>query len=402
MIEPLFIELPASKSIQNRAVILKNFYYPELKFINPSDSADSVLIEKLIQSEDTELNCDNAGTVIRFLTSYFACKEGVTKILTGSERMKSRPIGELVDVLKQLGADIKYLETPGFPPIKIEGKKLKGGQIAISGEISSQFITSLILIAPNLENGLSIEITGKTASESYIQLTVSLMKSLGFNIDYNQNVIEIKPEYEALKVPTLEIEPDWSAVAFWLQIIAFSKNGAVHLNKLKNHSIQGDSILQDWIGMLGLKYKFTETGLLLEKSEIPVLNNTFWNLINYPDLAPSLIVLLSALKLNAEFSGLETLKTKESDRTKALSNELKKCNVVFTQNNERWILNASNFKLNENTHFESYSDHRIAMAFAALNVLTPVKISNLNCVVKSYPGFWNDLDAFIRQNPETN
>jgi len=398
MIRPLSIELPASKSIHNRAVILKRLYYPNLTLINPSNSADSVLMEKLIQSSDTELFCDNAGTVIRFLTSYFGCKEGITKILTGSERMKSRPIGELVDVLTQLGAEIHYLEKPGFPPIQIHGKKLEGGRVYLSGDISSQFITSLLLIAPSLQNGLTIEITGQTASEPYIRLTVSLMKSFGFIIDYNQNIIKVKQGFEAIPDQALEIEPDWSAVAFWLQIIAFSCNGSVHLNKLKKHSLQGDAILQDWIGMLGLKYTFTETGLLLKKSDLPVLNNTTWDLNNYPDLAPSLIVLLSALKRNAEFTGLQTLKTKESDRTKALSTELKKCNVDFTQVKERWILDASNFNLNENTEFESYHDHRIAMAFGALNVLRPVIIKDPECVEKSYPGFWDDLNNFMLQN----
>lgn len=393
------IDLPASKSIHNRAIILKNLYYPNLQLTNPSNSADSVLIEKLIQSHLNELDCDNAGTVIRFLTSYFATKEGVKKVLTGAERMKQRPIGELVESLNQLGADIRYLDKQGFPPIEIHGKQLEGGRVSLAGNVSSQFITSLLLIAPGFDKGLTLEITGKKTSEAYIQLTVDLMKSLGFSLEFENNGITVNAGCIAPQELALDIEPDWSAVAFWFQIISFSKQGIVHLNRLKKQSIQGDAILQEWAGMLGLKHMFTETGMLLEKSMLPVINHTSWNLSNYPDLAPSLIVLLSALKLKAQFTGLHTLKTKESDRTEALRIELKKCNVHFTSLDDYWQLDASNFNLTENTNFESYNDHRIAMAFGTLSVLKPINISHPECVVKSYPGFWNDLDVFKSQNP---
>ena len=393
------IDIPASKSIHNRAIILKNLFYPNLILTNPSSSADSVLMEKLIQSKANELVCDNAGTVIRFLTSYFANKEGVIKVLTGTQRMKQRPLGVLVEALNQLGANIQYLEKQGFPPIKIHGKQLHGGSVSLTGDVSSQFISSLLLIAPGFPKGLTLEITGNKTSETYVQLTVSLMKSLGFSIKIDQNTVKVDPSYATPQELFLDIEPDWSAVAFWFQIVSFSKQGIVHLKRLKKQSIQGDAILQDWVGMLGLRHKFTETGMLLEKSLLPVLNHTTWNLSNYPDLAPSLIVLLSALKLKAQFNGLHTLKTKESDRTAALSAELKKCNVYFTQKDNIWYLDASGFNLIENTNFESYHDHRIAMAFGALSVLKPINISHPDCVIKSYPGFWNDLDVFKSQNP---
>lgn len=384
------IELPASKSIHNRVMILNALYGLNLEITNPSNSADSFLMQKLLNSKSNVLDCENAGTVFRFLTAYYSVKNE-TVTLTGSQRMQSRPIKELVNSLLYLGAEIEYMDKKSFPPIKIFGGLTKGGLVKINGSTSSQFISALAMIGPKLENGLEIIIEGQISSKPYIEMTVNLMRNLGFDIQFINNKIITKPWINKTQLTSIEIEPDWSAVTFWFQIIALGDDGKTLFKRLKTQSVQGDSILYLWAAKLGLKFTEVSDGLLLEKSSTPISNNSTWDFTNYPDLAPSTIVLLSATKKKAKFIGLESLKIKESDRTLALQTELKKCNVYLTEDNGEWFLDASKFELQENTLFENYYDHRIAMAFATLAFIKPIQMENLEAVNKSYPDFWEHL-----------
>ncbi len=391
------INLPASKSIHNRVLILDALFNLNLEIINPSNSADSLLLQSLLKSKSKTLNCENAGTVFRFLTAFYAVGDK-SKVLTGSERMLKRPVGDLVKALRSLGVREGFLlkeafpesfpESEIFPPIKISGGLKKGGSVTINGQTSSQFISAIAMIGPKLEGGLQIIIEGKISSKPYIEMTIKLMQNFGFDIEFTENIIIAKQWNGVSKIKTIEIEPDWSAVAFWFQLISLSNKGKVLLEKLKIRSIQGDSVLAQWAEMLGIKLTEKPEGILLEKSSIPIPNNTEWDFTNYPDLAPSIIVLISALKLRARFKGLDSLKIKESDRTLALQTELKKCKVVFEEKNNEWILDASNFELIENTTFENYNDHRIAMALACLAIIKPIEMNNPETVNKSYPDFW--------------
>lgn len=384
------IKLPASKSIHNRVMILNALYSLNLKITNPSNSGDSVLMQKLLNSKSDVLDCENAGTVFRFLTAYFSVKnESVT--LTGSQRMQRRPIKDLVNSLIELGAQIEYLDKEGFPPIKVYGGLKIGGLVKINGSTSSQFISALSMIGPKLENGLEILIEGHISSRPYIEMTVKLMQNLGFDIQFIDKKIITKPWINSNQLSSIEIEPDWSAVAFWLQIVGISNDGKMFFKRLKTLSVQGDSVLYNWVSKLGLRFTETKGGLLLEKTTESIKDNSHWDFTNYPDLAPSIIVLLSVAKKKATLIGLESLRIKESDRTLALQTELKKCDVDLIENNNEWILDASKFELKDDTLFENYDDHRIAMALATLAFIKPIEMENLEAVNKSYPDFWEHL-----------
>lgn len=385
------IDLPASKSIHNRVKILNALYNLKITVKNPSNSEDSVLLDALLNRDEREINCNNAGTVFRFLTAYYAVKSNGV-VLTGAKRMHNRPIGGLVNALKHLGANISYTNQDGFPPLNISEGNLDGSSVTIDGQTSSQFISALMMIGPYLKNELTIHIEGEIASKPYIHLTKNLMISLGFSCNINGNEIRTKPYSVSNTIKSVTIEPDWSAVAFWFQIIAFSKDGKVFVKHLKTESLQGDSVLRDWAHCFGLKITESPQGILIEKKCLPELPNTIWDLSQYPDLAPSLIVMFSVFKMNATFIGLKTLKIKECDRILALQTELKKCQVNFIENNDEWILDASNFELQENTEFENYDDHRIAMAFACLSFIKPIKMAKPEVVNKSYPDFWKHLN----------
>jgi 3-phosphoshikimate 1-carboxyvinyltransferase len=384
------IDLPASKSIHNRVMILNALYDLNLKITNPSNSSDSVLLQKLLKSKSDVLDCENAGTVFRFLTAYFSVKnEAVT--LTGSQRMQNRPIAELVNSLKELGTEIDYLDKIGFPPIKIIGGLTKDGSVNINGGVSSQFISALTMIGPILDNGLEILTEGHISSKPYIEMTVKLMQNLGFDVQFIDNKIITKPWNRTAQLKSIEIEPDWSAVAFWFQIASLNPKLKTLFKRLKTQSVQGDLVLYQWAEKLGLRFTETKGGLLLKKTTESIKDITHWDFTNYPDLAPSIIILLSVAKKIAVFTGLESLKIKESDRTLALQTELKKCGVDLIENNSEWILDASKFELQENTLFENYDDHRIAMALAILAFIKPIQMENLEAVNKSYPDFWEHL-----------
>lgn len=392
-IENVRIKLPASKSIYNRLLILKFLYNLNLEIKNPSDSDDSILLTRLLNSEKLFLNCKNAGTVIRFLTAYFAAK-GENKILNCSQRMEKRPIGELVSVLKELGAVIEYRKNEGFPPLKINGKnKLVSKTVEIKASQSSQFLSAILMIAPSIPQGLKIKVADKIMSKPYVDMTISIMKQIGFEVKQFDNFLHVSEFSDKNnKKISIETEPDWSAAAFWIELTFLAKKLKVVLRKQNLKSIQGDSVIATWASDLGITVKEKNNEIHIFKNKKSGKIKTDWDFKNYPDLAPAVIVTLAAAKIKAKITGIETLKIKESDRSKALKNELKKCNVDFTEENGFWILDASKFKVKKNTSFKNYNDHRIAMALAPLAVLNDIKISTGNVSKKSYPDFWKDIE----------
>ncbi|MCB9251217.1 MAG: hypothetical protein H6605_02015 [Flavobacteriales bacterium] len=390
------IKLPASKSIHNRVLILKHLYDNSLKITNPSDADDVKLMEGILNlSVASEINCKNAGTVLRFLMAYFAAKHNDVT-LTGELRMLERPVSDLVNALKILGARIAYTHNEGFPPVHIYPGQLTHGRVELKADVSSQFVTALMLIGPYI-GGLKINLRSKPVSYSYIVLTQKLMSELGFEVNLYEQNIDISAS-KSFKAPEIEIEPDWSSVIFWFLLIRRNPIARVLLAGLKPDSIQGDSILIEWASMLGIKRTFFHDGMLIEQSQIPIMGQTEWDLRNNPDLAPAMVVLLSHARKTARFRGLETLKYKESNRIKALEEGLQKFGVSFREINGIWYLDATNFEQPKQIVINDHGDHRIAMSFACLDAPGhEVKISNPDCIVKSYPSFLKQKEAFLKQ-----
>ena len=399
------ISLPASKSISNRLLIIKELSGKDLNILNISKSDDTTLLNDLLlkikettvseSSDNTvELDTKNVGTIMRFLTSFLAIRPG-NWMLTGNERMKSRPIGELVDSLRSIGADISYLENTGFPPLLIKGKNLQGGVIEINAELSSQFISSLLLIAPKLKNGLIIKVNGKISSAPYIEMTIKILGNFGINISRFENKIEIRNQNYFPQ--NYEVEEDWSATSYWYEIVALSNKAEIFLTGLKKNSLQGDSRLAEIFKYLGVETKYLEKGILLKKKN-KFFKNIKIDFNDIPDLAPAIIVSCAGLGIKGKFAGMKNLKIKESDRIFAIKTELKKIGFDLNETikNKEWVLKLSsdNDVINQvnNIVFETYDDHRIAMAYAPLSILyNSVTIINPNVVEKSYPNFWDHL-----------
>ena len=399
------ISLPASKSISNRLLIIKELSGKDLNILNISKSDDTTLLNDLLlkikettvseSSDNTvELDTKNVGTIMRFLTSFLAIRPG-NWMLTGNERMKSRPIGELVDSLRSIGADISYLENTGFPPLLIKGKNLQGGVIEINAELSSQFISSLLLIAPKLKNGLIIKVNGKISSAPYIEMTIKILGNFGINISRFENKIEIRNQNYFPQ--NYEVEADWSAASYWYEIVALSNKAEIFLTGLKKNSLQGDSRLAEIFKYLGVETKYLEKGILLKKKN-KFFKNIKIDFNDIPDLAPAIIVSCAGLGIKGKFAGMKNLKIKESDRIFAIKTELKKIGFDLNETikNKEWVLKLSsdNDVINQvnNIVFETYDDHRIAMAYAPLSILyNSVTIINPNVVEKSYPNFWDHL-----------
>ena len=316
------INLPASKSLSNRALIIRALSGRDFEIENLSAAEDTKILLNAIQSTDKTIDVGAAGTAMRFLTAYFAVCEA-EKILTGTERMKKRPIAPLVDALKILGADIEYLENTGFPPIKIKGKRLTKNEVEVDGTISSQFLSALLMIAPILENGVKIKIKGNLVSKPYAEMTVALMKHFGVSVSWRENTIEI-PNQKYVQ-QSYKVEPDWSAAAFWYSVVALSKDAEITLNGLQKNSQQGDSVLPELMKQFGVETEFLNSGIKLRQSSIVNRQSSIKiDFPNFPDLAQSLTVIAAALDLKIQFSGIENLKIKETDRIVALQTELKK------------------------------------------------------------------------------
>ncbi|MBQ7824377.1 MAG: 3-phosphoshikimate 1-carboxyvinyltransferase, partial [Bacteroidaceae bacterium] len=324
-----------------------------------------------------------------FLTAYFSVQEG-ERTITGTPRMQQRPIRLLVDALRSLGANIEYLNNEGFPPLKINGQKLTGGTLTLEGNVSSQYISALLMIAPYMEKGLSLTLSGEIISKPYIEMTIQLMREYGVSTDWDENIIRIAPQRYT---PTaFHVESDWSAASYWYEIASLIPNSVFELSGLKNPSTQGDARIAEFFKPLGVETQYTETGIRLTHTDIRK-NEINLDLTNQPDLAQTLVVTCALLNIPFRFTGLQSLKIKETDRITALKTELSKLGYVITDKNNSVLEWGGQRKSPETApDIDTYDDHRMAMAFAPAAMLFPGLIINHPEVVsKSYPDFWNDL-----------
>lgn len=390
------ITISGSKSESNRLLILQQLY-PDLQIENLSDSDDTHHLQGALTSDDTVADIGHAGTAMRFLTAFFATKEGVTKILQGSDRMHNRPIQTLVDALRNLGADIEYVEKEGYPPLKISGKKLTKDKVSINGNVSSQYISALMLIAPSLEKGLEIELVGKITSVPYINMTLQLLHQLEVEAKFEGQLIKIKPK-STVKKQTVVVESDWSSASYFYSIIALSEVGSsVKLSAYKKDSLQGDSCLSEIYKHFGVTTVFEENSILLTKEKKHNSEVLEQDLKNAPDIAQTIAVTCFGLGIACDLSGLHTLKIKETDRLEALREELTKLGADISVTNESLHLKSSS-EIKENIQIATYNDHRMAMAFAPLALKVPIEILEAEVVTKSYRNFWKDMLSVGIQN----
>ena len=382
------LKISGSKSETNRLLILKALF-SDFDIKNISNSDDSKTLEKALKSKEKIIDIHHAGTAMRFLTAYFSQLEGREVILTGSKRMQERPIKILVDSLISLGADIHYEKKIGYPPLRIKGKKIKGGSIKLPAGISSQYVSALLLIAPALENGIELSLLGKTTSLPYIEMTLFLLKNFGVKTYFDGKKIKINPNIQFKKAKQT-VESDWSSASYFYSIVALSKNAEIKLSSYKSKSLQGDSVLKNIYEKLGVKSIFKDNSLLLKKEEINFPNCIDLNLSKAPDIAQTIAVTCYGLGIGCNLEGLHTLKIKETDRLVALERELKKLGATIKITESSLILSpGNNFK--QNCSISTYNDHRMAMSFAPLSLKIPIQIKDHKVVSKSYPNFWKDL-----------
>jgi 3-phosphoshikimate 1-carboxyvinyltransferase len=398
------IHLTGSKSECNRALIIEALSAGKVKVENISDAADAVTLAGILRSEvrdqnlnkseienpKSEINIGPAGTAMRFLTAYFTLQDKEV-MLTGSERMKQRPIGILVNALRELGAEIEYVENDGYPPLKINGNLNQvTSKITIKGGISSQYITALLLVAARLPLGLELHIEGELTSRPYVEMTLAMLQSAGIQHTWTDNVIAISKQ--EFITTSIHVEPDWSAASYWYAIAALADEADLFLPGLTQYSLQGDSVITEIMANFGITSQFKNGGVYLQKEVKPIQRKIF-DLKECPDLAQTIIVVCAALGHEATFTGLETLKIKETDRIKALQNELAKIGVKLIEKGQVYKLDCSEKHIPQHIFVNTYEDHRMAMAFAPLALLIPqVEIEDAQVVEKSYPAFWTDLE----------
>ena len=392
---PSSIKITGSKSETNRLLLLQALY-PDLILENTSNSDDSEVMQKALNSQFTIHNSQlvdvhHAGTAMRFLTAYFSIQEGKEVVLTGSSRMKERPIKILVDALNQLGAEISYEENEGFPPIKIIGKKLIQNKVSLPANVSSQYISALLLIAPKLENGLELTLEGEITSVPYIKMTLTLLNEIGVKTSFVGNKISVKPQF-TIHNSQFTIESDWSSASYWYSIVALSEIGTqISLSSYKKNSLQGDSALANIYQDFGVETVFNEdNSITISKTKNHQLSIVNYQLNNCPDIAQTIAVTCFGLGIGCHLTGLHTLKIKETDRLEALKTELTKLGATISVTNESLTLEASNH-INENIAIDTYQDHRMAMAFAPLALKVSLVINEAEVVSKSYPDFWKDF-----------
>lgn len=385
------VELPGSKSESNRVLIIQALCKGKFKIHNLSESEDTCILQELLKDTQIQvLNCGHAGTTFRFLTAYFACCEGKEILLTGSTRMKERPIAPLVDALISLGAVIEYAEKEGYPPLKIYGRKLKQAHpLHVRSDISSQFISALLLIAPILTDGLRLDIDTKIVSEPYIEMTLELMKHFGISYQRKEDQIFVLPG--AYRAKDIHIESDWSAASYWYAFAALAENADILLKGLKGYSLQGDSRVSELMANFGISSEFLEEGVHIYKSP-KVLQRKIFDMQDCPDLAQTLMVCCAALDHQASFTGLQTLRIKETDRIAAMQQELKKINTELIEKGAVFQLIPTSGISNDILFFNTYEDHRMAMSLAALALkYGTIQLENPDVVRKSYPKFWEEL-----------
>lgn len=393
------LTITGSKSESNRLLILQK-YIKQIAIHNLATADDTVLLTKALASNEPIINISHAGTAMRFLTAYFSTLKGKEVIITGSKRMQERPIKILVNALTSIGANITYLDKKGFPPLKIIGQELTKNDISIKANVSSQYISALLLIAPFLKKGLTLELRGEVTSTPYINMTLALLHQIGVKTIWNKQLIKI---YSFNKVinKTITVESDWSAASYYYSLVALSKKAKLKLSYFKENSLQGDrDLVAIYANNFGVKTTFIKHGILIEK----ILNfnqkkHIKLNLINTPDIAQTIAVTCVGLGISCGLEGLHTLKIKETDRLEALKKELQKfnCKVRITDNSIHLMIDIKRLKTNDQKPItiNTYNDHRMAMAFAPLSLKYAFTINNPEVVSKSYPEFWQHFNQIL-------
>ena len=383
------LRIYGSKSESNRLLILQTLF-PGIEIKNISDSEDTKILFNALSSESNKIDVNHAGTAMRFLTALFSSIPGRSIILTGSNRMQQRPIKILVDALNSLGANINYVNKNGFPPIKIIGRELTDRKVFLEADVSSQYISALMLIAPSLKNGMEINLKKQIVSKPYIEMTKDLMNYFGIKVLQTKNKIEIKP-IVTIENKIRQVESDWSSASYYFSIVSLSEQAKISLKRFKPKSLQGDSILVSIYKKLGVETAFIKDEMIISKVPDFVLPKSIsLNLNNSPDIAQTIAVSCFGLGVNCELSGLKTLKIKETDRLIALKNELEKLGADVNVKKDCISVNPQN-SIKKDIIINTYNDHRMAMAFAPLGLKTRITIKNPMVVTKSYPLFWDHL-----------
>ena len=387
----LTLNIGGSKSETNRLLLLQSLY-PNLQIENASPSKDSEAMYRGLHSGESTIDIGDAGTAMRFLTAYYAACQNKDVILTGSARMQERPIGILVEALRQLGAAIYYSKVEGFPPLHIQGKQLEGGTLSIKANVSSQYISALLLVAPSFANGLSLHLDGEITSFPYLRMTLSLLNELGIAGTFEDNTFTIE-HTPAVAPQMIVVEPDWSSASYFYSMVALSPVGtSLYMNHYKERSLQGDRIVADIYQAFGVRTIFWGDKIQLIK-ERDLLSPIFcYNLMDCPDIAQTIAVTCFGLGIECFLSGLHTLNIKETNRLEALKNELTKLNAeVHISKEEIWVGSAR--KITRNISIDTYNDHRMAMAFAPLALKVPIIINDVEVVEKSFPDFWEQFES---------
>lgn len=385
------LSITGSKSESNRLLVLKQLYFPELEIEGLSESNDTMLMQTALNADGENRNVGDAGTVMRFLSAFFAVKEEGTDtiVLSGTDRMHQRPIGVLVEALKKIGADIEYLGEEGYPPLKINPKQLEGGEVEIDASISSQFISALMMIGPSMKKGLTLKLSGNSVSLPYLKITESLMNQLGLKVNISNFKIRMEP-FQNTAPTSIRVEPDWSSASYWYLMATLSKEANIFLQGYRKDSIQGDAFVAQLFESFGVETQYEEKGVRILQKELLVLDAFTIDLVETPDLAQTLVVALAALNIPSKIRGLQTLRIKETDRLLALKTELEKTGAVIEIGAD-YLRVISGVKSAEGIVFDTWDDHRMAMALSPLALLGEISIKEGKVVRKSYPEFWKDL-----------
>ncbi|AVR45506.1 3-phosphoshikimate 1-carboxyvinyltransferase [Christiangramia fulva] len=391
------LKITGSKSESNRLLILQALF-PEIEIENLSNSDDSKVMQMALEKHSGTIDIHHAGTAMRFLTAYFASRENNEVVLTGSKRMKERPIRLLVEALREMGADIEYMKDDGFPPLKINGKKLGAKSVKLQANVSSQYVSALMLIAPSLPNGLEIILHGKITSTPYILMTLEIMKHAGIEGKLEGNCVKIEPVKE-LTSKSIAVESDWSSASYFYSLAAISDRAEIRLSNYRETSRQGDCCLSSIYRNFGVETTFEKNSIVLKKGHKKRAKRLSEDLANSPDIAQTIAVTCLALNMECNLTGLHTLKIKETDRLQALKTEIEKfgAKVAITSDSLRLFPVG---KLNENVRIATYNDHRMAMAFAPLALRVPLEIEDAGVVSKSYPDFWKDFSKLGIESSE--
>ena len=385
------INISGSKSESNRLLTLRA-YTSFFNIKNLSDSDDTKTMISSLKSNKDEINIGHAGTAMRFLASYYSSTLNSSKILTGSSRMKKRPILILVEALNNLGADIEYIDKKGYPPIRINGKLISGNDVTLPADVSSQYVSSLMMLGVSINRGLKIKLSTKITSLPYIYMTKKIIENIGGLVDFKSNEIIIK-QLVLNKIPDQIVESDWSSASYFFSLVALSDTSDLTLSSFFNNSIQGDSRIVDIYKQFGVETKFINDKIYLKKNNIDLPDSISINLRDNPDLAQTIVVTCLGLGVNCKLEGLHTLKLKETDRLLALKREIEKFEVDSITISNQSITLKNNSKLKSGVSINTYDDHRMAMSFAPLSMVNPIIIINPEVVSKSYLNFWNDLES---------